>query len=124
MLRHSLTNFEIQKYDQNEPKINGVFSRKNLSKIKDRAYLINLDEFESIGTHWVVFYVNGNIGRASYDVIYFDSFRVEHISKENETFTWNKNFITNVYRIQVYDSIMCGYFSIAFIDFMLEGKSL
>ena len=86
MLRHSLTNFEIQKYDQNEPKINGVFSRKNLSKIKDRAYLINLDEFESIGTHWVVFYVNGNIGRASYDVIYFDSFRVEHILKENETF--------------------------------------
>ena len=50
---HSLTNFEIQKYYQNEPKFNGVYSRNNLSKIKDGAYIINLDEYESIGTHWI-----------------------------------------------------------------------
>ena len=45
---HPLANFEIQKYYQNEPKFNGVYSRNNLSKIKDEAYIINLDEYESI----------------------------------------------------------------------------
>ena len=53
-----LTNFEIQKYYENEPKFNGVYSRNNLSKIKDGAYKINLDEHKSIGTHWIVLYVN------------------------------------------------------------------
>ena len=49
---HPLTNFEIQKYYQNEPTFNGVYSRNNSSKIiKDGAYMINLDEYESIGTH-------------------------------------------------------------------------
>ena len=48
---HPLTNFEIQKYYQNEPKFNGVYSRNNLSKIKDGAYIINVDEYESIRTH-------------------------------------------------------------------------
>ena len=50
---YSLTNFEIQKYYQNEPKLNSVYSRNNLPKIKDKAYVINLDEYESIGTHWI-----------------------------------------------------------------------
>ena len=45
---------------QNEPKFNGVYSRNNLPKIKDGAYVINLDEFKSIGTHWIALYVNGN----------------------------------------------------------------
>ena len=45
-------------------------------------YVINLDEFKSIGTHWRAVHVNGNNGSANYDVIYFDSFRVEHILKE------------------------------------------
>ena len=48
---HPLTNFEIQKYYDNKPKFNGVYSRNNWSKIKDGAYLINLDEYESIGIH-------------------------------------------------------------------------
>ena len=48
---HSLTNFEIQKHCENEPKFNGVYSRNNLSKIKDGAYAINLDEYKSIGTN-------------------------------------------------------------------------
>ena len=56
-------------------------------------------------------------------VTYFDSFGVEHIPKEIETFIGNKN-ITNIFRIEVYDSIICGYFFIGFIDFMLEGKNL
>ena len=50
---HPLTNFEIQKFYQNEPRFNGVYSRDNLPKIKDRAYIINLDEYSDIRTHWV-----------------------------------------------------------------------
>ena len=70
---HSLTNFEIQKYCENGPKFNGVYSRNNLSKIKDGAYAINLDEYKSIGTNWIVLHVNDN------NATYFDSFEVEHI---------------------------------------------
>ena len=58
------------------------------------------------------------------DVTYFDSFGVEHIPKEIRTFISNKNIKTNIFRIQAYDSIICGYFCIGFIDFMLEGKTL
>ena len=53
MSLHPLTNFEIQKYYQNEAKFNGVYSKNNLPKIKDGAYAINLDEFKSIGTYWI-----------------------------------------------------------------------
>ena len=73
MLPHPLTNFEIQKYYQNEPRFNGVFSRDNLSKIKDEAYIINLDEYSDIGTHWVALWVDNN------DVTYSCYFGVEHI---------------------------------------------
>ena len=53
MPSHPLTNFEIQKYYQNEPRFNGVYSRDNLTKIKDEAYFINLEEYSDIGTQWV-----------------------------------------------------------------------
>ena len=112
MLPHSLTNFKIQKHYQNEAKFNGVYSRNNLPNIKDEAYVINLDDYKSIGTHWIALYVNGN------NTKYFDSFGVEHIPKEIKKFIGNKNIITNIYRIQAYDSVMCGYFYIQFIDFM------
>ena len=115
---YPLTNFEIQKY-QNEPRFNGVFSRDNLpDKIKDGAYIINRDEYSDIGTHWVALYVYND------DVTYFDSFGVEHIPKEIIKFIGNKNIKTNIFRIQAYDSIMCGYFCIGFFEFMLKGKSL
>ena len=58
------------------------------------------------------------------NVTYFDSFGVEHIPKEIKAFIKNKNITTNIFRIQAYNSIMCGYFCIAFIDFMFKGKSL
>ena len=80
--------------------------------------VINLAEYSDIGTHWVDLHVNNN------DVTYFDSFGVEHIPKEIKTFINNKNIKTNIFRIQAYDSIMCGYFCIGFIDFMLKGKTL
>ena len=92
---HPLTNFERQKY-QNEPRVNGVYSRDNLSKIKDGAYVVNLDEYSDIGTHWVALYGT-----------YFDYFGVEHIPKEIRTFIDNKNIKRNIFRIQEYDSIMC-----------------
>ena len=76
MSLHPLTNVEIQKYYQNEHNFNGVYSRNNLLKIKDGVYVINLDEYKSIKTHWIVLYVNDN------NVIYFDSFGVEKIPKE------------------------------------------
>ena len=115
---HLLTNFEIQKYYQNEPKFNGVYSRDNLRKIKDGAYVINFDEYSNIGTHWVALYLQKN------NITYFDSFGVEDIPKEIKSFIKNKNIKTNIFRIQAYDSIMCGYFSIRFVDFMLAGKTL
>ena len=118
MQPHPLTNFEIQKYYENEPKFNGAYSRNNLSKIKDREYMINLDEYESIETYWIVLYINPK------NVTYFVSFGVEHIPKHIRKFFGSKNIITNIYRIQAYDSIMCGYFCLGFIDFMLKGKSL
>ena len=70
---HCLTNFEIQKY---EPKFNGVYSRDNLPKIKDGTYVINLDEYSDIETHWIALYASNN------NITYFDSFGIEHIPKE------------------------------------------
>ena len=87
-------------------------------KTKDGVYVINLDEHSDIGTHWVALYVQNN------NVTYFDSFGVEHIPKEIKRFINNKNIKTNIFRVQAYDSIMCGYFCIGFIDFMLAGKIL
>ena len=123
---HPLTNFEIQGYYQNEPRSNGVFSRDNLpntikngAKRGERADVINLDKYYDIGTHWVALYVNNKT------ITYFDSFGVEHIPKEIMKFIGsNKKIITNIFRIQAYDSIMCGYFCIGFINFMFDGNSL
>ena len=84
---HPLTNFEIQKYYQNEPKFNDVYSRNNLPKVKDGAYVINLDDYKSIGTHWIALYVNDN------NIIYFDSFGVEHIPKKIKRFIGKKDII-------------------------------
>ena len=87
---HPLTNFEIQKNYRNLTKFNGVYFRDNLPKIKDGAYVINLDEYSDIGTHWIALYILNN------DVTYYDSFGVEHIPKEIipkkiKVFITNKN---------------------------------
>ena len=76
MPSHSLTNFEIQKYYKNEPRFNGVLSRNNLpKKIKDGAYIINLDEYKDVGTNWIALFCNKN------KIIYFDSFGVVLLKK-------------------------------------------
>ena len=82
------------------------------------VYIISLDEYESIETDYIALYVNAE------NVTYFNSFGVKHILKEIKKFTGNKNYKINIYRIQVYDSIMCGYICIGFIDFMLKDKNL
>ena len=78
---------------------------------------MNLDEYHNIGTHWVALYVNNKT------IIYFDSFGVEQIPIEIMKFIGNKNIITNIFRIQAYESIMCGYFCIGFINFMFNGNN-
>ena len=109
----------MQTYYQNEPRFIGVYSRDNLPcKIKNGAYVINLDEYSDIGTHWIALYVNNKT------VTYFGSFGIEHIAKQVRKFVGNRNMISNIYRIQNYDSIMCGYFCIGFINYMFKGKSL
>ena len=115
MPAHPLTNFEIQEYYKNEPRLNGVYSRDNLPKtIKIGAYVIKLDEYADAGTHWI----------ALYEVIYFDSFGVEHVPKEIKKFLKIKDTKNNIAQIQYFNSIMCGYFCVVFIDFMFAGKTL
>ena len=95
------------------------FSRNNLpKKIKDGAYVINLDEYVDVGTHWIALFCNRN------GIVYFDSFGVEHVPKEIKEFVGNKNIIANIFRVQANNSVMCGYFCIGFIDFMLSSKKL
>ena len=116
---HPLTNFGIQKNYQNESILNGVYSKDNLpKKVKDGAYAINLDEHADICTHWSAL-CNSNI-----EIIYFDCFGVGHVPKEIEKFIGQRNIKTNIFRTQANNSIMCEYFCIGFIDFMLAGKTL
>ena len=129
MLPHSLTNFEIQKY-QNDSKFNGVYSRNNLFKLKYVAYVINLtsiNQQELVGQPCKGMVIN---------LTYFDSFRVEHTAKNFNCFgverilrkikksIGSENITTNIFRIQAYDSAMCQQFCIGFIDCMLKGATL
>ena len=82
----------------------------SINKIKNGTYVINLDEYRDIGTHWVVLYVNNKT------VTYFGSFGVERIPREIEKPIGDESILTNIFRVQAYDSIMCGYFCIGFID--------
>ena len=83
---HPFTNFEIQEYYQNEPRFTGVFSANNLpKKIKDEAYVINLDEYGDVGIHWIALFCNKS------EIVYFDRFGVEHVPEEIKEFTGNKH---------------------------------
>ena len=116
---HPLTSFEIQKYYQNEPRFNKVYSRDNLpDKINNGAYVINLHEFFDIGTHWIALYAFND------NVTYFDSFVIKHIPTKIKIFIVNENIQRNIFRIQAYDLVMFGYFCTGFIDFMLARKTL
>ena len=82
---HPLPNFEIQKCYKNEARFNGVFSRNNLPrKIKDGAYLTTLDEYADVGTRWIALFFNRN------EIVYFNSFGVEHFPEEIKEFIRKK----------------------------------
>ena len=117
MLPHLLSNFEIQKYYQNKTICNGVYSRNNLSKLKDGPYVINLDEYKSIGAHWTALYDNNN------NVTYFDSFGAEDIPKGIKKFVGKKNII-NIFTIQTPNSIMCRHFVLELLILCQKSKSL
>ena len=103
MSPHLLTNFEIQKFYQNEARFNSVYSRNYLpKKIKGGAYVINLDEYADVGTHWIALFCNRN------EIVYFDSFGVEHVPEEIKEFVENKNIKANIFRVKANDSIICG----------------
>ena len=105
-----------------------MYSRNNLpNKIKKGAYVINLDEYENTGTHWVALFVKTKYtteSSSSERTVYFDSFGIEHIPKEINKLIGNNDIKCNIFRIQAYDSIMCGYFCIEFINYMLKGNTL
>ena len=86
------------------------------------AYIINLDEHADVGTNWIALFCKKN------EIVYFGSFGVEYICEEIkefiEKFPGNKIIKTNIFRLQEDNSLMCGYFCIGFIDFMLAGKKL
>ena len=71
-----------------------------------------------MGTHWIALFCMRN------EVIYFYSYGVEHIPEEIKEFIGNKSIKANIFWIQENNSIMCGYFCIGSIDFMLGGKTL
>ena len=81
------------------------------------AYVINLDEYSDIGTHWIALYSLNN------NVTYFDSFGFEHIPKEIKKNIGNKNIETNIFRVQAYDSVMCGYFILDLLILCLKTKA-
>ena len=110
MPTHTLKDFEIENYYENKARFNGVYSKNNLpKKIKDEAYIINFDEYadEDEGTHWIALSCNRRRN-----------------SEEIKEFIGNKSIIANIFRVQANSSVLCQYFCIGFIDFMLAGEKL
>ena len=118
MLPQPLTNFEIQKYYENEQWFDGGFSRDNFPKtIKDGyAPCHNKPWWICRCGKTSVLFCNRS------EIVCFDSFGVEHVFKEIKEFAVNKNIIANIFRVQANNSEMCEYFCIGFIDFMLADK--
>ena len=87
-----------------------------LKKIKDRASVIILDEYADVGTHWIALFCNRS------EIVYFNSFGVEHVPEEIIDFMGNKNIIANIFRIQANDSVMCGSFALDSLILCLQLK--
>ena len=117
LLRPS-SNIDITKYFNYESRFNGVFSRNNLPRIKDGAYVINLDDKKSKETNWISLFIDRNTA------LHFDSFGIEYIPQEVLSKIKDKSITHNIFRIQDNESIMCGFYCIAFIEYMLAGKTL
>ena len=98
---------KVPKYYEQDCRFNGVYSRNDFpKKLKDGAYEIDLDGYADIGTHWIALFCKRS------QIIYFDSFGVEHVPEEIKELIGNKNILANIFRVQAKDSITCGYFCI------------
>ena len=115
---HPLKNIEITNYFEYESRLNGVFSRNNLPKIKDEVCVINLNDKNSKKAHCVWVFIDKNV------VLYFDSFGIQYIPPEVLNKIIDKSITHNLFRIQDNESIMCGFYCIAFIEYMSSGKTL
>ena len=113
---HSLSNIEINYFKYN-PRFNGVFSQNNSPRIKDGANVINLNDKNIKGTHWVSLFIDRKLA------VYFDSFGIEYIPQEVLNKIRDKSVTHNIFRIQDNESIMCGFYCIAFIEYMLARKT-
>ena len=110
----------LLKYFNDESRFNGVFLRENLSRIKDSAYVINLGDKQSKGTHWVSIFIDRNT-----NVLFdFGIIREEYISQEVLSKIKDKSIAHNIFRIQSDDSITCGFYCITFIEHIISGKTL
>ena len=127
MSLHPLSNFEIQKYYQNETRLNGVYLRDTLSNINGEAYVINIGENNEFGTHWIALYCwRSKVTRPQQlknSVVSFDSFGVDHLPKGFMAFIRLQNIITNIFRVEAHDPIMWRYFFTRFVNYMLSGKT-
>ena len=83
-----------------------------------KVYILEITGTQNAGTHWITLFVKSN------EAIYFDRFGIEHIPSEINKYIGNINIKSNIFRLQAYDSIMCGYYCIEFINYMLKGKAL
>ena len=92
--------------------------RDNLPRTKDRVYVINMDDKQSKGMHWVSLFIDKNTA------VYFDSFGIEYISQEPFRKVKDKSITRNIFRLQDDDSIMCGFHCFVVIEYMLALKTL
>ena len=105
------------KYFNYERRFSGVFSRDNFARIRDGTYVINLDDKQSKGTHWVSLFIDRKTA------VYFDSFGIEYIAQEVLSKIKDKSII-HIFRIQSDVSIIYRFYGIAFIEYMISGKTL
>ena len=89
-----------------------------MHRIKDGTYLINIDETNSKGIHWVSLFIDKNLA------VYSDSFEIEYIPQKILNKIKDKSITHNIFRIQDNESVMCGFYYIAFIEYMFAGKTL
>ena len=113
-----LSNIEVTKYFNYQPRVNVDFSRDNLPRIKDGANVLNRDDKQSKGAHWFSLFIDRNTAA------YFHSFGIEHIPQKVFRRIKDKSIIHNMFRVQGGDSIVCGFYCTAFIEYMIAGTTL
>ena len=117
VLLHLLSNIEITKYFNYKPSFNAVFSKGTSSRVKDRACVINVDGKQSKGTHRLSLCIDRNTGE------YFDSFGIEYILQEELTKIKDKSITLKTFRKQDDDSVTCGIYCTALIEYIVSGKT-